>query len=357
MKKLLIIDDDESIRFSIKEIFEFEGFEVDEARDGNIGIKMTNEKLYDFVICDIEMPNINGYQVIKKLKNNPKYLTVPFIFLSGLNKPTDLVKGLKMGADDYLTKPFDYTEIINVVNNKLAKKEKIDKLVKQKAEEIKVNLSYSIPHELLTPLNSIIGPMSMIVEGGIDFEEDELKELYNIVFLSSKRLKNTIEKFILHNELNEFNKNDLSIEEIDIKESISNVYKELVSNTYREFDFDIEVENIKIKTSKRFFNALVNEIISNCIKFSNPGQRIYVNSDINNGNIILSFKDEGIGLSEEDIKKIDSFVQFNRKSNEQQGTGLGLSIIKMICNILDYNLTISSEIEKFTVVSIKIPFN
>lgn len=301
------------------------------------------------------MPNMNGYQVIQKLKKDEKYLTVPFVFLSGLKKEIEIIKGLKSGADDYLTKPFEFNELIRIVNEKIEKKEKIDTLISDKLEDIKKSLSYSVPHEMITPLNGILGPISMIVESGMLFDESELKELHNVIFLSSKRLKNTIEKFIIYNELISYSDDRINHERIDVSRVIIDLTSELMLNYDRDSDIKINIDLPEINTSKRFLSACIRELFSNCLKFSNPGQEIKISSNKFEHVYCLEFYNQGIGMSEEEINKISSFTQFNRRQQEQQGIGLGISIVKMICNILKYKLIIESEKNKYSKISIEIP--
>lgn len=355
MIRLLIIDDDKLIRDAIKEIFGSDDFIVDEAKDGFEGIEKSDSTQYDIVICDIEMPRVDGYQVILKLKENPNYLTVPFIFLSGLANMKDIVYGLKLGADDYITKPFDINDITQAVNNKLIKKEKIDSLIRKKNDEIQNALYLTIPHEMLTPLNGIIGTISLLLQESDNYEESELKEFHNIIYLSSIRLKNSIEKFIIFNELTNLKNDNILKEEVSIQELIDDAYNSLVLNSDRKLDFVIDINPFVIITSRRLLLNCVNEIISNCIKFSFPGQKISIVGQKNEDSYLLEFTDFGIGINKEQINLIDSLVQFDRKTNEQQGIGIGITIIKMIARTLKIKFEISSEKGEFTRINLFFP--
>lgn len=355
MKKILVIDDDNSIRNSIKEIFEVEGYIVDDAENGLEAIKKTNICVYDLIICDIEMPFVNGYQVIQKLKDNPKYLTVPFIFLTGLSKQEEIIFGLKLGAKDYIVKPFDYNEIVSVVNNKLNEKDKIEKVIFEKNSEVINAMTFAIPHELITPLNGIIGTISLLIKEGGNFNESELNELRNVIYLSSLRLKDTIEKFIIYNELSILNSEDIFLEEVSIEEILNELFDELVVKAKREEDVVLDVSQITILTSRKLFFCVVKELFSNALKFSFNGQKINIESKLSGTEYILTFTDYGIGMNQEQIEKINSFVQFDRKVLEQQGLGLGLFNVKLVCEKLGYKLDFTSHKGEFTSASIYIP--
>lgn len=351
MKKILVIDDDKIIAESIRDIFELEDFEIDSAVNGIDGIVKATNTLYDFIICDIDMPELNGYQVINQIKNDERYFSVPFIFLSGKNKQTDIIKGLKLGADDYITKPFTVKDITEVVFAKLKRKEKLDALIEQKLNHIKSGISFSLPHEFLTPINGIIGPISMLIDNKIEFEEEEINEMHNVIFNSAQRLKKTVENFLIYNELN-LNNIDLKYEVIDIYEVIIKIVNHLSKNYDRVDNITIDLEFSILNTNKKFFSILMNEILSNAFKFSGFGEKILVKAYSLNDKNYIEVTDFGRGMSQEQINSIDSFVQFDRKYYEQQGIGLGIAIIKSISKLFKYKLEFISELNKFTTVKL-----
>ncbi len=125
MKKILIIEDDDHLRESTAEFIGEEGFEVITARNGLLGIQKTIEHLPDLIICDITMPKMDGYDVYKILKENYSTSLIPFIFLTAKVEKEDLRLGMQIGADDYITKPFDYRDLIISIKTRLEKNEKL----------------------------------------------------------------------------------------------------------------------------------------------------------------------------------------------------------------------------------------
>ena len=119
MKKILVIDDEQNIRQSIVKILEYEGYHPLEAENGRLGIQFAKEHLPDLIICDIFMPETNGYEVLVELRNDPLTATVPFIFLTAKTSQKDVRYGMKLGADDYLTKPFDTEDLIEAIESRL----------------------------------------------------------------------------------------------------------------------------------------------------------------------------------------------------------------------------------------------
>ena len=123
MKKILLIEDNISVRENTTEILELANYEVLAAENGKIGVELATNNTPDLIICDIMMPEMDGYGVLHVLSKNPKTATIPFIFLTAKADRTDLRKGMEMGADDYITKPFDDIELLNAIEARLKKNE------------------------------------------------------------------------------------------------------------------------------------------------------------------------------------------------------------------------------------------
>lgn len=123
MKTILLIEDDRALRENTEELLELSGYSVMTAPNGKLGIELAIEKIPDIIICDIMMPVIDGFGVLEKISNDEKTKQIPFIFLSAKTEHKEIRKGLDLGADDYLTKPFEEEELISAIESQLAKVE------------------------------------------------------------------------------------------------------------------------------------------------------------------------------------------------------------------------------------------
>lgn len=119
MKTILLIEDSEFIRENTAEILELAGYVVQTAENGKIGVELALANHPDLVVCDIMMPVLDGYGVLQIFNQNPQLAGIPFIFLTAKTERTDLRRGMELGADDYLTKPFDETELLSAVQGRL----------------------------------------------------------------------------------------------------------------------------------------------------------------------------------------------------------------------------------------------
>ncbi|MBL7856785.1 MAG: response regulator [Cyclobacteriaceae bacterium] len=121
MKKILLIEDNPDVRENTSEILSLANYEVVTAENGKIGIEMAQKESPDLIICDIMMPELDGYGVLHILSKKPETGRIPFIFLTAKTEKTDIRKGMNLGADDYLTKPFDDTDLLNAIEARLRK--------------------------------------------------------------------------------------------------------------------------------------------------------------------------------------------------------------------------------------------
>ena len=123
--KLLIIEDDKAIRESLQDILELKGYDVITAVNGNKGLVAVIKEKPDLVICDVNMPGMNGFELLQGLNDcMEKEIVPPFLFLTARATSEDIRKGMELGADDYLTKPFNPLELLEIVKSKIIKRKK-----------------------------------------------------------------------------------------------------------------------------------------------------------------------------------------------------------------------------------------
>ena len=129
MRKILIIEDNFEVRDNLAELLELSNFKTISAKNGKVGIKKTLNHYPDLILCDILMPGFDGYEVLHILAKNPKTSHIPIIFLTAKSEKSDFRKGMNLGATDYLVKPFDYSELIYAIENRLKKNDLLIKSI------------------------------------------------------------------------------------------------------------------------------------------------------------------------------------------------------------------------------------
>ncbi|MDZ7847911.1 MAG: response regulator [Owenweeksia sp.] len=127
MKNILLIEDNPDVRENTAEILELANFEVHQAKDGKVGVEIARQERPDLIICDIMMPELDGFGVLRILSKNPDTSGIPFIFLTAKTEKSDMRKGMNLGADDYITKPFEEDDLLEAIETRLRKSEAFKK--------------------------------------------------------------------------------------------------------------------------------------------------------------------------------------------------------------------------------------
>jgi len=188
MKKILVIDDEERLRTNIMELLKLEGFQTYGAKDGHLGIQLAQEQLPDLILCDVTMPDKNGYEVLESLRTNPTTNAIPFIFLTARAAMSDLRKGMNLGADDYLTKPFTRSELMGVISTRLAKQAAVTERFLNEIKQVEEKLNHLILYDTLTSL-----PNRRLWQEEFSLTQTRLKEkLLPVVMLGLDRFNRII---------------------------------------------------------------------------------------------------------------------------------------------------------------------
>jgi len=148
MKKILVIEDSPEMRRNLLTVLKFEKFNPIGAENGRLGVELAKREKPDLILCDVMMPELDGYGVIKALREDPATVTIPFIFLTAKGEKPDIRAGMNLGADDYLTKPAAKVDLLNAINSRLQRQSQ------QATPEFKPNFASARPLETelgLTP--------------------------------------------------------------------------------------------------------------------------------------------------------------------------------------------------------------
>ncbi|MBW4443721.1 MAG: response regulator [Plectolyngbya sp. WJT66-NPBG17] len=144
MKTILVIEDEQTVRESILDLLEAEGFHGIGGENGDIGVKLAHEHHPDLILCDVTMPELDGFSVLAQLRKSPDTAGIPFIFLSARSTKSDQRQGMELGADDYLTKPCTATDLLGAVSGRLAKYAAMAERYLQKVEPAKSEKTESV---------------------------------------------------------------------------------------------------------------------------------------------------------------------------------------------------------------------
>lgn len=136
MTKILLIEDETSVRENLIDLLEAEDYEVVCTENGFLGLLWAFEHLPDLIICDVMMPEINGHEVLRALRQDPATAKIPYIFLTALSEKNDIRQGMELGADDYLTKPYTRSDLLNAISVRLARREVFNQTVPESKQSL-----------------------------------------------------------------------------------------------------------------------------------------------------------------------------------------------------------------------------
>ncbi|EGK89442.1 hybrid sensor histidine kinase/response regulator [Microcoleus vaginatus PCC 9802] len=361
MAKILVIEDEEAIRENILELLEAENFEGIGAINGKVGIKLAIEKIPDLILCDMMMPEVDGHGVIKALRSEPLTATIPFIFLTAKADKIDVRTGMELGADDYITKPCTPQELLKAIAIRLEKQKTISRQSQKTLDELRTNISMSLPHELRTPLNAILGFSELILSEYQVLEESDILEMIGQIQTSGHRLYRLIQNFLLYAELEIAATNPELLKEMRnsefscVKSLLSQKARQQAKHANRTDDLQLNLQDSSVAMDSVRLAKIVEELLDNAFKFSLEGTPILLSTFVENQTFILSVKDKGRGMTADQIAQLEAYRQFDRKLYQQAGLGLGLAIVQRLVELHGGEFKIESLPQQETIVCVSLP--
>ncbi|MBC8123833.1 MAG: response regulator [Gemmatimonadaceae bacterium] len=355
MKTILVVEDEESIRDNIVELLENEQFLVVQAHNGLVGLRLARTHLPDLVLCDVMMPEFDGLQMLGELRKNASTAAIPFILLTARAEKMDLRQGMNLGADDYLTKPFTQVELLGAITARLSKQEAVFRQSEQKLEDLRSSISHALPHELLTPLNGILGCSSLLVEEYRSMSDEEVIECLQAIDVSAIRLHRLIKNFLVYAQI------ELLAADPDRLEALRRTCTATPSDVIvalalhvaeqagRQTDLTLDITDSTSAIVRNDLVKIAEELLDNAFKYSQAGTPVQVTMVTHEQSVLLSVTNYGRAMTPEQVAGIGAYMQFERKFYEQQGMGLGLTIAKRLSELHGGQLTIESAPTRTTV--------
>lgn len=365
MKKILVIEDEPFIRESIRDVLELEGYQALTAANGSIGVQLAQKQLPDLILCDVSMPEMDGYEVLETLQQSQATNAIPFVFLTARTTKADLRQGMNLGADDYLAKPCTAMELLNAISSRFDKLSVMRTKSEEQLKSLRDNIAQSLPHELYTPLNGILGFSELLFRDAETLDQVEIEEIAEAIHTSALRLHHLMKNFLLYSKLELIAYSPEQIAQLQTQILpdpillIQATAKQAATQMERLSDLQL-LPNAGsttplitgVKISSIYLQKIVEELINNACKFSTPQTPITVQSSYQDQQLLLSISNQGRGMTAEQITSLGAYMQFDRKHYEQQGSGLGLIIAKRIVELHGGSLQITSIPNELTTIQV-----
>ena len=335
--KILIVDDVMSNVLLLKVLLTNEKFAIATASNGRQALEQVEKENPDLVLLDVMMPDMSGFEVAQHLKSNPQTAEIPIIFLTALNSTADIVKGFQVGANDFISKPFNKEELIIRVTHQISLVA-AKRLILSKTEELQRTIAgrdklYSvIAHDLRSPMGSIKMVLNMLILN-LPFEKIGA-EMYELLTMANQT---TEDVFSLLDNLLKWTKSQIGklnvvYQDVDLVEVTDGVIEifSMVASLKKIRIREMKPERMMVNADIDMLKTVVRNLLSNAIKFSKENSEILVKMEEVDGMAVVSVQDHGCGISEEGQKKLlhadTHFSTFG--TNNEEGSGLGLLLCK-----------------------------
>ncbi len=347
---ILIVDDTLANLRLLAGILKEEGYKVRPAPSGPLGLSAARSKTPDLILLDINMPEMNGYEVCEALKADEDLKDVPVIFLSALSETEDKLKAFEAGGVDYITKPFQYEEVRARVETHLRIRmlqveleDKIGGL--REAEELRESLVHMIVHDLRSPLTGVMASLQILEMTWDQSDEQGFDDLRRA--LDSSQAMSSMINSLLDVAKIEAGELELQPEPTDLCDAVDGAIRSLGGLT-REVALEMERPDppVTIDVDRALITRVIGNLLGNAIKFTSTGGRIDVRVTPVAGGGRLEVSDTGMGVPEEFREKIfEKFGQVEARENRaRSGTGLGLTFCKLVVEAHGGRVGVDSEL-------------
>ena len=356
-KRIILAEDDSNLGTLLRNYLAAKNYETTLFTSGRSALKSFSAGMFDLCILDIMMPEMDGYEVCRRLKENQQLHDIPVIFISALNETNDVVKALKFGGVDYITKPFRAEEISARVKTHI-------KLRRQSIELQELNVTKDrffsiIAHDLRGPMGGLMGLTDLLTEELSNMSMAEIQEFLGSMRDSATNLFKLLENLLQWARIQQggmtFNREWVLFQPIVI-ESIEMI-QESAKKKGIEIICDIS-EHVEVFADSNLIQTIIRNLVSNAVKFSTRGGTVNISAKTREDESVeISVKDMGIGMNQnmvESLFRID--VKNGRPGTEgEQSTGLGLLLCKEFIEKHGGQIKVESEVGKGSVFSFNIP--
>ncbi|MEM7554768.1 MAG: hybrid sensor histidine kinase/response regulator [Cyanobacteria bacterium P01_A01_bin.84] len=352
--KILVVDDSPDNVFLIRTILEEESYIVDTAENGPTALQKIVDSSFDLVLLDLMMPEMDGYEVTQKIRENTQLQFMPILLITAHDSP-NVAHGLDLGADDFIRKPVTVDELLARVRSLLRLKHSIDErdeIARQREDFVS-----RLTHDLRTPLVAAERMMGLCLEGALGELSPQMSEVLSTMARSNSNLLAMVNT-LLEVYRFEAGRKTLTFLSFDICKLLEEISKELMSlaeDKGLKILLEIGCEPIIIEGDRLELHRLFTNLVGNAIKFTDTGCiSIFLKENFPEDNALtFQIKDTGVGITPELQETL--FERFRPGSHKRSGSGLGLYLSSRIVQAHQGKISVTSEVGKGSVFHITLP--
>jgi DNA-binding response OmpR family regulator/anti-sigma regulatory factor (Ser/Thr protein kinase) len=345
MKTILVIEDDELLLSLCAITLQDKGYRVVTATSGESGLALARQHLPDLILSDIQMPGTDGRNVLQALRADPELGARQIVLMTGNPRLTTPRKGMELGADDFLVKPFTPEELAACVEARLRRAQVHWRVEDTMLSGLRATLGTSLPHEFLTPLAGILGLVEVMRDEITVMSAEEIEDVLKDINHSGLQLHRTLKKYLMILDLETLSEGTtppapamLPAQETRI--AVLAAVAEVMQRRMRQNDITVTVAETGISARAEDLSIIVDELVDNACYYSRKGTPVKVELGPTG---VLTVTDQGRGMTPEQVRQIGSFRQFDQKRYGQQGLGLGLVLAQKLIVRCGGTLAVESQ--------------
>ena len=350
--RILVVEDDLNLLDGVKNILELDDYEVLTAEHGRQALEILAREATppDLILSDIMMPYMSGIELLEAVRQEPRWLSIPFIFLTARGEKSDIQLGKELGVEDYIIKPYDPIDLLVTIRARLRRREEIETVHSRAMAQLKRNILTILNHEFRTPLTFVVAYADMLnTPNAEQLGNGEMLTFLKGVSSGAERLRNLIENFILLIELETGEAQETYAwrkQQLDSLDILLEVVQQQVferEDVEHVCELRIDQPLPAVIGDEDYLRCAVRHLLLNAIKFSPPEAPVTLHARAEGQQVAISVHDKGRGIPPEELENIwDNFYQINRAFYEDQGVGSGLVIVRRIAELHGGRITVQS---------------
>lgn len=361
---ILVVEDNTALLEGIQDLLEMAGYDVLAAADATTALELLETHHPDLIVSDIMMPVIDGYELYERVRGRPDLTDVPFIFLTARGEKADIRKGKELGADDYITKPFEEEDLLAAVRGKLTRRQELEGRKDQEFSELKRTILSTLSHEFRTPLTYVINYSDLLGKESGDISPDEFRQFMQGIRKGAERLHRLVLDFITLVELEtgeartvyEFRRRVIDDMGPWLR-TVAKRYLEAAQDRGLRLEIDVPDGLPAILADEVYLANAIGRLVDNAVKFSRrESEWVRFRAEPGADTLRIAVEDQGVGIRPEEIVELFRvFHQVDRPRMEQQGIGAGLAICRGLVELHGGRVTVESTPGRGSTFAITLP--
>ncbi len=350
-EQILVVDDSPDNLFLIQTILQEEGYQITLAENGFKALEIIKNSPPHLVLLDVMMPELDGYEVTKQIKQNQNLPFIPILLITAYDR-ANVVKGLDMGADDFIRKPVQVDELLARVRSLIRLKNTVDE--KNEISKQREDYVSRLTHDLRTPLVAADRMLNLLYNGALGELSPSIQEVIAIMSRSNKNLMEMVNTLL---EVYRFEAGRkklffLSVDLLNVLKEVAQELLPLAEEKKLKLNLHLPENKIEIRGDRLELIRVFTNIIGNGIKFTDKGE-INVRIILIEKEVKIEIEDTGNGISQED--QLMLFKRFRPGSHKGSGSGLGLHLSKLIVDAHHGTIEVKSALGKGSLFTVTLP--